>query len=156
MTEPLTTQQLDEITARAKDRRAALTEWINRNSPQPGQQALENAEAVLEEDIPALLADNQHLRQQLETARSQAITWAADLIDEQLTAEPDHDRASALYELLLRLRGELPCTCARCGGLHAKECSKYVPGHELISRHDQLAVYRAAARPAATTQDGGR
>jgi hypothetical protein len=74
--------------------------------------------------------------------QSRAIDWAADVVDAKLTAEPDHNRASALYELLLHLRGELPCTCARTGGLHAKDCRKYVPGHELISRHNALAAYR--------------
>lgn len=82
-------------------------------------------------------------------ARANAIELAAAVVDEKLTAEPDHNRASALYELLLNLRGELPCTCARSGGLHAKGCGKYVPGHELISRHNALAAYRAERSPAA-------
>lgn len=75
--------------------------------------------------------------------QAEALAAAADVVDAKLTAEPDHNRASALYELLLQLRGELPCTCARTGGLHEKGCSKYVPGHELISRHNALARYRA-------------
>lgn len=85
------------------------------------------------------------LRAELAAARGQAIAWAAEAVDEKLTAEPDHNRASALYELLLHLRGELPCTCARSGGLHSKGCRRCVPGHEQISRQNQLAVYRAAA-----------
>jgi hypothetical protein len=94
------------------------------------------------EDVEAMAAEIRRLRAELATARSQAIDWAADVIDAKLTVEPDHGRASALYELLLHLRGELPCTCARSGGLHEKDCRKYVPGHELISRHNALARYR--------------
>jgi hypothetical protein len=93
------------------------------------------------------------LRAELAAARGQAIAWAAEAVDEKLTAEPDHNRASALYELLLHLRGELPCTCARSGGLHSKGCRRCVPGHEQISRQNQLAVYRAAAvAPDATSE----
>ena len=44
------------------------------------------------------------LRAELAAARGQAIAWAAEAVDEKLTAEPDHNRASALYELLLHLR----------------------------------------------------
>jgi hypothetical protein len=93
-------------------------------------------------DVKAMAAEIRRLRAELATARSQAIDWAADVIDAKLTVEPDHGRASALYELLLHLRGELPCTCARSQGLHEKDCRKYVPGHELISRHNALARYR--------------
>ncbi|MET9012291.1 hypothetical protein ABZX74_15435 [Streptomyces olivaceoviridis] len=99
-------------------------------------------------DVPALVAEIHRLRAELASAREQVIHWAAETTDAKLTAEPDHNRASALYELLLHLRGELPCTCARTGGLHAKDCRKYVPGHELISRDNALARYRVE-RPAA-------
>ncbi|MEU9670363.1 hypothetical protein AB0E25_33280 [Streptomyces bobili] len=88
-------------------------------------------------------------------ARANAIEQAAAVIDEKLTAEPDHNRASALYELLLNLRGELPCTCARSWGMHAKGCGKYVPGHELISRHNALAAYRAERPAAAAAGESG-
>lgn len=87
-------------------------------------------------------AEVEKLRQESAAIRDQTIAWAADVVDAKLTAEPDHGRASAIYELLLHLRGELPCTCARTGGLHTGECRKYVPGHELISRHNALAAYR--------------
>lgn len=88
------------------------------------------------------------LKGELAAARANATELAAQVVDEKLTAEPNHNRASALYELLLNLRGELPCTCARSSGLHAKGCGKYVPGHELISRHNALAKYRAERTPA--------
>ncbi|MET8766355.1 hypothetical protein [Streptomyces sp. NPDC004658] len=104
-------------------------------------------------DVPALIETIRRLRAELAGAQKQAIDWAADQVDAKLTTEPDHNRASALYELLLHLRGELPCTCARTGGLHAKDCRKYVPGHELISRHNQLARYRAE-RPAVLPSSG--
>jgi hypothetical protein len=96
-------------------------------------------------------AEIRRLHAELDAAPGKALAVAADVVDAKLTAEPDHNRASALYELLLQLRGELPCTCARTGGLHAKDCGKYVPGHELISRHNALARYRAerTTQPAA-------
>lgn len=65
MQQPLTDQQLNEIQARAKSRRVALTQWLNKYSPQPGQDALEKAEGVLEEDVPALLAEVHRLRDEL-------------------------------------------------------------------------------------------
>lgn len=125
-------------------------------STPPTEQQLDEIEAVVNAasqigaDIDPgtariLAAEVRRLRAELATACGQAIVWAADAVDAKLTAEPDHNRASALYELLLHLRGELPCTCARSGGLHAKGCRRYVPGHEQISRQNQLDVYRAAA-----------
>ena len=69
MTEPLTNQQLDEIEARAAIRRVALTQWLNSYSPQPGQDALERAEGVLEEDVPALVAEIRRLHDAMEEIR---------------------------------------------------------------------------------------
>jgi hypothetical protein len=116
---PLTAQQLDDI------------------------QAMPRAE-----DIDVLVAEIRRLTAELSTAREQAIHWAAETTDAKLAVEPDHNRASALYELLLDLRGKLPCTCARSSGLHEQKCRKYVPGHELISPVLAMKAYRAE-RPAA-------
>ncbi|MEV6014693.1 hypothetical protein [Streptomyces sp. NPDC051997] len=131
---PLTEDQLDDIENRA----AHLTEYGTLDD-EPLQEDLDRLTGI---EVPALLAEIRRLRAELSGSRGQAIAWAADAIDAKLAVEPDHNRASALYELLLHLRDELPCTCARTGGLHAKGCRKYVPGHELISRHNALAVYR--------------
>lgn len=60
--EPLTDQQVDDIEQRASARRTALSGWLNCYSPLSEQDALENAEAVLEEDVPALLAEIRRLR----------------------------------------------------------------------------------------------
>ncbi|WP_369274477.1 hypothetical protein AB5J55_35160 [Streptomyces sp. R11] len=106
-------------------------------------------------DLITPKAEVDKLRAEVATARGQAIAWAADVVDAKLTTEPDHNRASALYELLLRLRGELRCTCARSGGLHAEGCRKYVPGHELISPVNALAAYRAATPASAVAVSGG-
>jgi hypothetical protein len=103
--------------------------------------------------LPALLTEVRRLNAELATAREQAIHWAAETTDAKLTAEPDHTRASALYELLLDLRGKLPCTCARSQGLHERECRKYVPGHELISPALALKAYRNE-RPATSATRG--
>lgn len=62
--QPLTDQQLDDIEQRASARRTALSGWLNCYSPLSEQDALENAEAVLEEDVPALLAEIRHLKGQ--------------------------------------------------------------------------------------------
>jgi hypothetical protein len=122
--------------------------------PQPQPLDLDALDAVIRSaravgaditpETAAALADEiRRLRAELATAREQAIQWAAETIDAKLAAEPDHNRASALYELLLHLRGELPCTCARSQGLHEKHCRRYVPGHELLSPVRALAVYRS-------------
>ncbi|MBD9721922.1 hypothetical protein PV755_09280 [Streptomyces caniscabiei] len=94
------------------------------------------------EDVRLLLDEVRHLR-------SSQLAEAADIVDAMLTAEPDHTRASALYEALLKLRAQLPCTCARSQGLHEKQCRRYVPGHDLLSPVRALAAYRAE-RPTAS------
>lgn len=63
MTAPMTPEQLAEIGKRAAERGAALTEWLNRNSPFPGMDAVQGAEEVLEVDVPALLAEIARLRE---------------------------------------------------------------------------------------------
>ncbi|MDF2710612.1 MAG: hypothetical protein K0R62_6264 [Nonomuraea muscovyensis] len=133
------------LVARLKGQRKYLLAQLAKRdavSPRP--------DSALREFLGGQPAEETHV---VADARANAIELAAAVIDEKLTAEPDHNRASALYELLLNLRGELPCTCARSGGLHAKGCGKYVPGHELISRHNALAAYRAE-RPAAASAAG--
>ncbi|WP_020116779.1 hypothetical protein [Streptomyces canus] len=63
---PLTEQQLTDLEALAKSRHAALSGWINCYSPLSEQEALEDAEAVLGEDVPALVAEVRRLRAELE------------------------------------------------------------------------------------------
>ncbi|MGK9463984.1 hypothetical protein ACSLFT_28720 [Streptomyces sp. G6] len=75
--------------------------------------------------------------------RAEVLAEAAAVVDDKLTIEPDHTRASALYEVLRQLRAMQTCTCARSGGLHEKSCRKYVPGHELLSPVRALAAYRS-------------
>ncbi|MCW7941607.1 hypothetical protein AAW14_06045 [Streptomyces hygroscopicus] len=53
----LTPQRETEIRERIAKRTAEFTEWMNKYSPMPGQEICERAEAVLEEDVPALLAE---------------------------------------------------------------------------------------------------
>ncbi|GGW50004.1 hypothetical protein [Streptomyces griseoloalbus] len=73
--QPLDDQRLAEITARTPERAAALTAWLNQFAPVGGQRALENAETVLGEDVPALLAEVQRLR---------ASRWDATKVVERL------------------------------------------------------------------------
>jgi hypothetical protein len=132
--------------ARLKGQRKYLLTELAKRDAESGR-----GDAALREFLGAQPAEETHV---VAAARANAIELAAAVVDEKLTAEPDHNRASALYELLLNLRGELPCTCARSSGLHAKGCGKYVPGHELISRHNALAAYRAE-RPAPAAGESG-
>lgn len=134
-TQPLTDHQLDEIAGRA----AGLYEYAT---------GLDDAwqdesDQLTGTDVPALIAEVRRLHAELDAAPGKALAMAADAVDRKLTAEPDHNRASALYELLLQLRAMQPCTCARSQGLHEKSCRKYVPGHELLSPVNALAAYRA-------------
>lgn len=57
MTARLSPQREAVIVERAAKRAAEFTEWLNRYSPMPGQEIANRAEAVLEEDVPALLAE---------------------------------------------------------------------------------------------------
>jgi hypothetical protein len=115
-----------------------------------GEHTADNSPWANALDLITPQADVDKLRAEIAVVRSQTIDWAAGVVDDKLSVEPDHGRASALYEVLLHLRGELPCTCARSGGLHGRECRKYVPGHELISPVLAMRAYRAerAATPA--------
>lgn len=82
------------------------------------------------------------LKQAAAKARHMGLAEATEAVDAMLTAEPDTMRASALYEVLLKLSGMLPCTCARSQGLHAEGCRRYVAGHDLASPVTALARYR--------------
>lgn len=77
---PPTDQRLDAIEARVNARRTALSGWINCYSPMPEQEALENAEAVLEEDVPVLVAEVRRLRAPADRVRALAILEAADFL----------------------------------------------------------------------------
>jgi hypothetical protein len=87
---PPTGQQLDldAIEARATARRAALSGWINCYSPLPEQEALENAEAVLEENVPALVAEVRRLRAELITAKADTLGEVATEL-ESIDFHPD-------------------------------------------------------------------
>lgn len=69
---PPTEQQLADIEGRVAIRLAALTQWLDRHSPCSGQDAVENAEGVLTEDVPALLATVRRLQAELDAARALA------------------------------------------------------------------------------------
>lgn len=67
----LTPQREAEIRERAPKRSAEFTEWLNKHSPLPGGDAAERAETVLEEDVPALLAELAAVRAERDQARRQ-------------------------------------------------------------------------------------
>ncbi|MER5843266.1 hypothetical protein ABT099_23800 [Streptomyces prasinus] len=71
MTDRLTPQREAEIAERTPGRAAALTAWLNQFSPVGGQRALENAETVLEEDVPALLAELAAVRAERDQAQAE-------------------------------------------------------------------------------------
>jgi hypothetical protein len=153
MTSPLTTQQLDEIQVRANaatsgpwtvsEDYADILDFEGHHLASFWGQPVGEFIAHAREDVPSLLAEVRRLKDEQTAARPRVLAEAADIVDAMLTAEPDHTRASALYEALLKLRAKLPCTCARSQGLHEKCCRKYTPGHDLLSPVRALAAYRA-------------
>lgn len=68
---PPTDQQLDEIEGRILIRRTALSGWINYYSPVSEQEALEGAEAVLNDDVPVLVAEVRRQRAELDAEKAQ-------------------------------------------------------------------------------------
>ncbi|MFD5910306.1 hypothetical protein ACFWHL_16465 [Streptomyces massasporeus] len=84
--QPLDDTRLAEIRDRASKRAAALTAWLDKFSPfSEGQREVENAETVLEEDVPALVAEIERLRAERHTT-NEALSDAA----EALRANRDH------------------------------------------------------------------
>ncbi|MFF9240047.1 hypothetical protein ACF1AL_14605 [Streptomyces sp. NPDC014801] len=74
MSDRLTPQREAEIRERTPQRAADLTAWLNKFSPVDGQRAIENAETVLEEDVPALLAELAAVRAELENTNDH-LNW---------------------------------------------------------------------------------
>lgn len=69
------------------------------------------------------------------------------VLERRLSAEHDDARAIELHkELIAAKKRPRPCTCARCGA-HAKNCLRYVPGHDLASPVLALRQYRAETAP---------
>ncbi|WP_217235402.1 hypothetical protein [Streptomyces sp. AC555_RSS877] len=88
--QPLDDTQLAEIRDRAAKRAAALTAWLNKFSPlAEGQREVENAETVLEEDVPALLAEVERLKAELAESRKAALNEAASWFDQRAATEID-------------------------------------------------------------------
>jgi hypothetical protein len=88
--QPLTDARLAEIAERTPKRAAALTAWIDKFSPLDGQRDLENAETVLEEDVPALLAEVQRLkaeRHSTNEALDDAVKALRDMRDRSVDLE---------------------------------------------------------------------
>lgn len=66
----LTPEREAEIAERTPKRAAALTAWIDKFAPlAENQRAVENAETVLEEDVPALLAELAAVRKERDEAQ---------------------------------------------------------------------------------------
>lgn len=129
---PLTGQQLDDIEARA----AHFREY--------GGLPID-ADPIVDEDVPALVAEVRRLRAQ---------PSAFEQVEQAFAVELNDDRALTLLDALIVLRSKLPCTCARSQGLHETGCRRYVPGHDLLSPARRLTrareeLRRPAAVPAA-------
>lgn len=96
----LTPEREAEIAERTPKRAAALTAWLNQFSPVDGdQRALENAETVLEEDVPALLAELAAVRAERDQAQARALHAAADHF---ATAQQRHLVKSTVVNILRR------------------------------------------------------
>ncbi|KAB1146784.1 hypothetical protein F7R91_14485 [Streptomyces luteolifulvus] len=130
---PLTAQQLADIDARAAARRAALSGWINCYSPLDEQEALEDAEAVLEEDMPALLAEVRRLHDEtapLTDSERTMLRYALDLAQEQIWSEggfTDDDQA-AVDSLRARVDGQTPPAAASSGVVGGRQAPAQPPG----------------------------
>lgn len=74
----LTAEREAEIRERAPKRTAEFTAWLNKYSPMPGGDAANHAETVLEEDVPALLAELDAVRAERDQAQKRAsrAIWA--------------------------------------------------------------------------------
>ncbi|MFF7184651.1 hypothetical protein ACFZAR_05330 [Streptomyces sp. NPDC008222] len=89
MTDRLSPQREAEIAEHVAARAAALTAWLNKFSPLPeGQREVENAETVLEEDVPDLLAELAAVRKERDEAREAALNEAADWFTRLADSEP--------------------------------------------------------------------
>jgi nitrogen fixation/metabolism regulation signal transduction histidine kinase len=90
MTDRLSPQRETEIGQRAKSRAEALTAWLDKFSPLvEGQREVEDAETVLSEDVPALLAELAAVRATLREACDQIAerdASHAELVEQQAEA----------------------------------------------------------------------
>lgn len=80
----LTPEREAEIRERAPKRTAEFTEWLNKHSPLPGGDAAERAETVLEEDVPALLAELAAVRAERDEARERVAELEATSIPDEV------------------------------------------------------------------------
>jgi hypothetical protein len=101
MSDRLTPEREAEIRERTPKRAADLTAWIDKFSPMDGQSAVENAETVLEEDVPALLAELAAVRAERDElaarARRVAVSHEHFIYDH---ADPGAEALASQYELL--------------------------------------------------------
>jgi hypothetical protein len=112
--QPLDDARLAEIRDRSAKRAAALTAWLNKFSPLPeGQREVENAETVLEEDVPALLAAVTYHRYW------EQVGWQKAHAYNELWGRAD-DRLAEERQLVARLRKEL----SRQGRAHKAEVER--------------------------------
>ena len=74
---------LDAIEARANARQAAFSRWLNIYSPQPGQEALEQAEGGLQEEVPALIADVRRLQDRIDRAHQAMAERLAEVAERE-------------------------------------------------------------------------
>lgn len=96
----LTPEREAEIRERTPQRAADLTAWLNKFSPIDGQRAVENAETVLEEDIPALLAELAAVRAERDQARRDAERQRASYFAEAARLLEDAGRDDDSVNLL--------------------------------------------------------
>ncbi|MDQ0809917.1 hypothetical protein QFZ63_001631 [Streptomyces sp. B3I7] len=95
----LSPERLAEIAERTPKRAAALTAWLDQFSPTGGdQRALENAETVLEEDVPALLAEVGRLKTELAGFSGRVNELESRLCTCEPAREHDDYRRPAFYQ----------------------------------------------------------
>jgi hypothetical protein len=121
--QPLDDTRLAEIRDRASKRAAALTAWLDKFSPlAEGQREVENAETVLEEDVPALLAEVERLKARVAELEAERHTTNEALSDAAETLRANRDRIAELERKVASI-----CRCDEPGAdpysCEAKDCT---------------------------------
>lgn len=104
MTDRMTPEREAEIAERTPKRASALTAWLDKFSPFEDQRVLENAETVLGEDVPALLAELAAVRAERDQARVDAFREAADAVLQSSHGELMRDAYNAKMQAVGILR----------------------------------------------------
>jgi len=139
----LTAEREAEIRERAPKRTAEFTAWLNAYSPLPGGDAADDAEAVLEEDVPALLAELNAVRAERDQARRQLDARTEDIAflerntlpELRRTVEHHKDGKERWRERAEKAEARVAELEAASEPVHFGICFTNVRGHRLVNGH---------------------